>query len=37
MIYNYLSSDKPIEIGLKNKESTAANVHHNPQALWKPE
>ncbi|XP_043098137.1 sentrin-specific protease 2 [Puntigrus tetrazona] len=29
--------DKQIEIGLKNNERTAANVHHNPQALWKPE
>ncbi|RXN09970.1 sentrin-specific protease 2-like protein [Labeo rohita] len=29
--------DKKIEMGLKNKERTAANVHHNPQALWKPD
>uniref|UniRef100_A0A8C1QUR8 SUMO specific peptidase 2 n=1 Tax=Cyprinus carpio TaxID=7962 RepID=A0A8C1QUR8_CYPCA len=28
---------KQIEIGLKSKERTAANVHHNPQALWKPD
>ncbi|XP_016304729.1 sentrin-specific protease 2-like isoform X2 [Sinocyclocheilus anshuiensis] len=29
--------DKQIELGVKNKERTAANVHHNPQALWKPD
>ncbi|XP_073707657.1 sentrin-specific protease 2 isoform X1 [Garra rufa] len=29
--------DKQIEMGLKNKERTAPNVHHNPQALWKPD
>ncbi|XP_073726890.1 sentrin-specific protease 2 isoform X1 [Misgurnus anguillicaudatus] len=27
--------DKHIDIGLKNKERTAPNVHHNPQALRK--
>ncbi|XP_052456649.1 sentrin-specific protease 2-like isoform X1 [Carassius gibelio] len=29
--------DKQIELGVKNKERTAANIHHNPQALWKPD
>ncbi|KTF75218.1 hypothetical protein cypCar_00023503 [Cyprinus carpio] len=29
--------DKQIELGVKNKERTAANVHQNPQALWKPD
>ncbi|XP_051568345.1 sentrin-specific protease 2-like isoform X1 [Myxocyprinus asiaticus] len=29
--------DKQIEIGVKSKERTAPNVHHNPHALRKPD
>ncbi|XP_056606333.1 sentrin-specific protease 2 [Triplophysa dalaica] len=29
--------DKHVEIGLKNKERTALGIHHNPQALRKPD